>query len=133
MRIEPNAKYQGMPCSYVGTGCAYENIWGEPFRYPVPENLRNDGYLSLDDANKFIRAHLMVRKKVYFRKNERITLREFLAKNTEACCVCVYGHFIYVNGKDYWSFFDNEDDQVVCVWYLRRYGGKQNGSESIPA
>ena len=66
MRIEPNAKYQGMPCSYAGTGCAYENIWGEPFRYPVPENLRDDGYLSLDSANKFIRAHLMVRKKVYF-------------------------------------------------------------------
>ena len=121
MRIEPNPKYHGMPCSYVGTGCAYEDIWKEPFCPPLPEGLRNDGYLTLDGANKFLRAHLKVRKKVYFRRNERIPLREFLENNTEQCCVCVYGHFVYVNGRDYWSFFENEDDPVVCVWYLRGY------------
>lgn len=119
MRIEPDAKYHGMPCSYVGTGCAYEDIYKKPFCPPLPDNLRDDGYLSLEDANKFIRSFLSVRKKTYYKRVDRISLREFLSMNEEKCCVCVYGHFIYVDGHDYWSFFENEDDQVVCVWYLR--------------
>ena len=119
MRIEPNAKYNGIPCSYVGTGCAYENITGQVFNVPLPGELHDDGYLSLDDANRFIRKYLSVQKKVYYKRSERFTLREFLKSNEAKCCVCVYGHFIYVNGKDYWSFFDNEDDKVVCIWFLR--------------
>lgn len=119
MRITPAARYQGMPCSYVGTGCAYEDYYGEPFpALPSPE-LKEDGWLTLEGNNRYIRAYLPVRKKVYYKRSERPRLRDFLAKNNEKCGVCVYGHFIYVNGHDYWSFFDNDDDPVVCVWYLR--------------
>ncbi len=119
MRIEPSPQYRNLPCSYVGTGCAYEDITGGGFNVKMPEGLKDDGYLSLDAANKFLRTHLNVRKKVYYKRSERFTLAEFLKDNTEKCCVCVYGHFVYVNGKDYYSFFDNENDKVVCIWYLK--------------
>ena len=45
---------------------------------------------------------------------------QFLENNKDKCCVCVYGHFIYVDGQDYYSFFENEQDPVVCVWYIRQ-------------
>lgn len=119
MRFTPDEKFLEFPCSYVGTGCAYEDIYEMPFEPDLPEGLREDGYLSLDSEDKFLRKFLPVRKKQYFRRKERIPLREFLAANTEKCAVCVYGHFIYVSGHNYWSYFDNEDDMVVCVWYLK--------------
>ena len=68
--------------------------------------------------NKFIRSFLKIKKKQYFKRTERVSLKEFLEKNTERCCVCVYGHFIYVDGNDYWSFFDNDNDKIVCIWYI---------------
>lgn len=119
MRIEPDSKYHGLPCSYVGTGCAYENYYGKSFEEPMFENLKDDGWSTLENTNRYIRSLLPIKKKVYYKRNERFTLREFLESNTEKCCVCVYGHFIYVNKQDYWSFFDNEDDKVVCIWYLK--------------
>lgn len=119
MRITPNSKYDGLPCSYVGVGCAYEDIFNKPFEEDIPEGIKSDGYLSLENANKFIRKCLNVRKKKYFKGDERMTLAQFLETNEDKCCVCVYGHFIYVNSKDYWSFFNNERTEVVCVWYLK--------------
>lgn len=118
MRIEPDAKYHGLPCSYVGTGCAYEDIRHECFNPDLPDGLKDDGYLTLENANRFIRQFLDVKKKQYYKRSERFTLREFLEYNNERCCVCVYGHFIYVNGRDYWSFFENENDMVVCIWFV---------------
>lgn len=50
MRYTPSDKYNGLPCSYVGTGCAYENITGELFPLPFPEGLEDNGYLSLFNA-----------------------------------------------------------------------------------
>lgn len=43
MRYEPDAKYNGMPCSYVGTGCTYEDITKKDFDSLLPPGLRNDG------------------------------------------------------------------------------------------
>ena len=119
MRMIPNEKYLGFPCSYVGTGCAYEDITKKDFSPMLPEGLREDGYLTLEGENKFLRMFLPIEKKVYFRRSERITLKEFLSTNEKKCAVCVYGHFVYVDGKDYYSFFDNDFDKVVCVWYIR--------------
>lgn len=118
MRITPSEKYQGQPCSFVSVGCAFENVTGEVFDRSLPEELRNDGWLTLTNMNTFIRSALPVTKKVYYKRTERKTLSEFLSGNESRCLVCVLGHFIYVSSKDYWSFFDNEDDKVVCVWYI---------------
>lgn len=68
MRYEPDAKYNGMPCSYVGAGCAYEDVTKKDFDLPLPPGLRNDGWLTLDNMNRFIRGLLPIRKKVYFKR-----------------------------------------------------------------
>ena len=89
MRITPDPKYAGMPCSYVGTGCAFEDIYKKTFTPELPDGLKDDGYLTLDLANRFIRNFLKLRKKQYFKRAERVTLSKFLEKNTEKCCICV--------------------------------------------
>ena len=118
-RNTPSDKYNGMPCSYVGTGCAYEDFYCKPFLEELPDALKDDGYLSLDAANSFIRKHLPIRKKTYYKRSERPLLKVFLTGNTKKYLICVYGHFIYANGEYYWSFFNNENDQVVCTWEIK--------------
>ena len=126
MRITPDKKFRHLPCSYVAVGSAYEDIRNPDksakprylFDAEMPDGLKNDGYLTLAGANKFMRQYLPVRKKQTFKKAERPKLKDFLTNNSDKCCVCVLGHFIYVKGKDYYSFFANENDDVVCVWYL---------------
>jgi len=118
MRISPDNKYIGLPCSYVGTGCAYENVFKKPFAVPMIENLKDDGWSTLENTNKYVRSVLPIKKKIYYKRSERFKLKEFLKTNDVKCLVCVYGHFIYVDSSDYWSFFDNEEDDVVCIWYL---------------
>lgn len=118
MRITPNRKYNGLPCSYVGTGCAFEDITGQRFKEKLPEGLREDGWATMKQLNAYVREHLPVKKKVYYTRAERFKLRDFLANNTGRAGVCVLGHFIYVNGQNYWSFFNNLNDDVVCVWYI---------------
>ena len=119
MRKTPSDKYLEQPCSFVSVGCAYEDKVGQSFVADLPDGLKSDGYLSLDEMNRFVRDQLPIRKKAYFARKERPTLRQFLEGNESCCVVCVLGHFLYVHGQDYWSFFDNDDDTVVCVWYLR--------------
>jgi len=121
MRYEPDPKFRELPCSMVGTGCAYEYLKGDYFstaRKNYPFGLKPDGYLSLDLEDKYIRQFLSVKKKRYYKKDERITLSEFLKTCKEPAAICVLGHFIFAAGGDYWSFFDNDNDLVVCVWYL---------------
>lgn len=121
MRYEPDPKFNGLPCSVVGTGCAYEYLSGDYFSTApknMPFGLSSDGYLSLKCEDQYIRRFLTVKKKRYFEKNERITLAEFLATNKGPAAICVLGHFIFAVDQDYWSFFDNLTDKVICVWYL---------------
>ena len=62
MRHIPSSKYKGLPCSYVGTGCAYERITGRIFNESLPKGLHSDGYLPLREENKYIRPNLPVKK-----------------------------------------------------------------------
>lgn len=119
MRVIPGRKYKGRPCSYVATGCAYENMTGQKFTAAEPEGLTETGYATMQILNSYVRAHLPVKKKFYYPRTERFRLRDFLSDNTERAVVCVYGHLIYVNGGDYWSFFENINDKVVCIWLLK--------------
>lgn len=118
MRITPNSKYLDQPCSFVGTGCAYEDITGKNFIAPLPEGLSDTGRATLQQLNTYVRRYLKVKRKVYYKRAERFTLREFLSKNTDRAVIVVLGHAIYVNGENYWSFFKNENDNVVCIWFL---------------
>ena len=118
MRYEPNSKYYCFPCSVVGTGTADEHLTGKDFSIVIPEGIKPDGYLPLADEDKYIKQFLTVKKKRYFQRKERITLSEFLCNYKGAAAICVLGHFVFVDNGDYWSFFDNDNDMVVCVWYL---------------
>jgi hypothetical protein len=118
MRHLPPKHFQSLPCSIVAITSAKKdlNIYTETI---FPKELREDGYLDLNVMNKLVRANLPVKKKQYFKKTERISLEDFLGINEEKCIVCVYGHYIYVNKANYESFFENEKDKIVCIWFLK--------------
>lgn len=119
VRKEPDKKYLGQPCSVTCVGTAYDHIHTWPFTIIKPEGMRYDGYLRLRDMNQFAREYLPIAKRMDFKKNERPRLKEFLQTNETRCCICVLGHYLYADAQTYWSFFDNDDDKVIAVWYLR--------------
>ena len=116
-RITPDSVYNGLPCSIVAVGCALGESRDKTLKKAV--GLRGDGYLTLDNMNKYIRSLLPVQKKEYFKRGERPTLEKLLSDNERKAVVCLLGHYVYIDHDKYWSFFKNEYDDVVCVWWLK--------------
>lgn len=118
-QIIPAVAYDELPCSVVAVGCALGRTDRKEIMALKSPGLHSDGYLSLDGMNALIRANVEVKKTAYFRRGERPTLREFAERNAgQKAVICLLGHFIYFDGKDYYSFFRNENDKVVKVWFL---------------
>ncbi len=118
-RIIPNDVYRGLPCSVVATGCALETCDISRVEALQSPFLHSDGYLSLRDMNALVRANLAVAKKVDYRRGERPVLYDWAQENLgKRAIICVLGHYLYFDGKDYHSFLWNGRDDVVCVWYL---------------
>lgn len=118
-RIQPNKIYERMPCSVVAIGCALGLTDKAALRGLKSPFLKSDGYLSLDGMNALVRARLAVKKRQNYRRDERPVLRDWAHENIgHPAVVCVFGHFLYFDGRDYYSFFKNGDDEVVTVWYL---------------
>lgn len=115
-RILPNTWLESTPCLIVSV-CSALRCGPVVFEADDYPKLRDDGYATLNAANKWIRSHLNVRKRVTYKRGERPKLRE-LDLDGEAI-VCVLGHYIYADKDTYWSFFDNDDDEVVTVWLLK--------------
>lgn len=109
IRVIPDKSLEGLPCSSVAISCALG-------RKVVLPTSHDDGYMTLKDNNRHVREHLSVARYKYFKRGERPLLREL---DLEKAIVCVYGHLIYVQGREYYSFFDNEDDEVVAYWELK--------------
>lgn len=118
MKITPSERFYNTPCSMVALYYAYKNIYNQ--RIAVEEIIRTrpDGYLALAKMNNYINMFFKVKKAQQYGKDKRFSLSEFLKTNDKKCMVCVLGHYIYVDGKNYFSFFDNEKDKVVKVWYV---------------
>ena len=118
-RIEPNFFYQDLPCSVVSIGCAMEKLQGKFFYDKIKTFSEtasaNDNYATLRSVSEQVRKFFNVKKYTYFTRAERRTLKEFSGINAIVCCL---GHFIYLHGDEYYSFFDNENDKVVAVWEL---------------
>ena len=119
-RITPKDFYLDLPCSVVSIGCASETLHGS-FDYGKIKAFSeiasaNDNYATLRSVNEQVRKFFNVKKYTYYTRAERKTLKEFRGINAIVCC---YGHFIYLNGDNYYSFFDNENDKVVAVWELK--------------
>ena len=118
-RITPSDIFAGMPCSIVAVGCALNLAsGGDAWALKSPE-LQDDGYLSLAGMNRLIRAHLVVKKREDFKRGERPALRDFAHSHIgKRAVICVLGHYLYFDGRDYHSFLWNGGDPVVSVWYL---------------
>lgn len=115
-RFVPSEIYRGEPCSVCAMGCALQIRSRAALASLRSARMHADGYLSLDGMNALIRANLRVVRKLYFKRGERVCLRDFCHSFSGKAVVCVAGHYIYVQDGDYWSFFRNGDDQVICVW-----------------
>ena len=110
IRVNPDESLRNYACSIVAVSCA---LWRIPSNLP---KLRSDGWATLNVANKFIRENLPVKKRINFRRGERPLLKDLHLDGK--AIVCVYGHLIYLDHETYYSFFDNEYDEVVAVWLL---------------
>ena len=118
-RIVPNEIYRELPCSVVAVGCALGIADSETLRGLCSSDLHDDGYLSLRSMNALIRANTGVRKQEYFKRGHRPVLRDFAHEHLGSkAIICLLGHYVYYDGKDYHSFFWNGGDEVVSVWYL---------------
>lgn len=119
-RISPKDFYLDLPCSVVSIGCALETLRGS-FDYDKikafsEQASANDNYATLRSVNEQVRKFFNVKKYTYYTRAERKTLKECCSGKT--AIVCVYGHFVFVNGDSYYSYFDNANDKVVAVWEL---------------
>lgn len=118
IQVVPEDKYKWVPCSQVTLSVACEKTGIEYFLpISVFDAVSNSeaGYLTLRDMNKFVRALLPIKKRKDFKRKERPLLKEL-----EPCraVVCVVGHYLYMDYDKYYSFFDNENDEVVAMWIL---------------
>ena len=116
-RITPKSIYKGLPCSLVAVGCAIGEKDGKVIEKAT--GLKDTGYLTLNDMNKYIRSLLPIQKKDYFKRGERPKLKELLEDNNRKAVVCLLGHYVYIDKDKYYSFFKNEYDDVVCIWWIK--------------
>lgn len=112
LRHEPDWRFRDFPCGLVAVSCAK----GEAALSDIP-SFGRDGYLTLAGANKFIRSNLRVRKRTDYKRGERPKLKDLHLDGKGI--VCLFGHFVYVDREEYWSFFENKEDEVVAVWELK--------------
>ncbi len=115
IRKEPKGFLHGVPCSIVAVTTACDLIKGTTYTENYPE-LKENGWSTLEETNKYLRANLKVKRKTYFKRSERVRLKDLHFKGK--AIVCVYGHLIYLENETYYSFFNNENDKVVCVWEI---------------
>lgn len=112
-REPPSFLFSTTPCSMVAVGTATGSY------PPVPAGLHPDGYLPLAAMNRYVRGLLPVAKSEAFRRGQRPSLKEFLETNTGRAVILVEGHFVFAEGRTYWSFLRNAHDPVVHVWRLK--------------
>ena len=114
------------PCSVVALNCALKDMglgseeWLDDFATYIQP--KENGYVSLNDFHKAIKHFFPNAKKIYFPKKDRETLVENQAQygafTNRKAIVCCLGHYIYVNHNTYYSYFNNDDDLVVAIWFL---------------
>ena len=110
---EPNKYLEDQPCLVVAVYCAtglLESLHGYP-------KLKNDGYATLDSANRWIRQNLKVKKRIDYKRGSRPRLKDLHLDGK--AIVLVLGHYVYVDHETYLSFFDCENTEVVTTWILK--------------
>ena len=115
-RLEPPQELRGMPCCIVAVACALGKI------PKIEPNLKEDGYTTLEEANKYIRKNLSVRKRIDYKRGNRPKLKEINMDGK--AIVCVLGHYLFVDGDVYYSFFNNNNDNIISIWLLNEPNGE---------
>ena len=115
----PSEIYSELPCSVVAVGCALGMATREAVIGLISPKTHSDGYLSLKGMEALILANMAVDCKVYYKRDRRPTLAEFMKANKgRRAIICLLGHFVYFDGNDYHSYFFNDNDPVVQAWYV---------------
>ena len=116
----PDDIYREQPCSVVAVGCALNITESDALERLKSDSLHSDGYLSLKAMESLIRANMEVTGKAYFKRGERPALRDFAHANEgRKAVICLLGHYVYFDGRDYHSFFWNGGDPVVQAWFIK--------------
>jgi len=118
MQIIPNERFNNYPCSMVALYYAYRDIYKQRIAIEEIVKTRPDGYLALSKMNMYCNLLFHVKKATQYGSSKRFALKEFLKTNDKKCIICLLGHYIYCDGKDYYSFFDNEYCKIVKIWEL---------------
>ena len=121
----PDPNWISLPCSICAVKTALD-FWVPPklkddFKeINIPDGfvVKKDSYVTLNSMNKLIRSNLPVRKRVNFKKGERPLLKDYIPNNQETAIICCLGHYIYQEYDKYYSFYNNDNDEVVSVWIL---------------
>ncbi len=91
--------------------------------YPCDE----EGYCKLKEANRVIRALFDVNKYIYYKRSERKKLKDLELEGINI--ICCKGHYISTNDNEYYSFFNNDDDEVIAIWKLNNLKCKKQNNE----
>ncbi len=75
------------------------------------------GYCTLYSQNRCIRELFKVKKYTYFKREERKKLKDLNINGINI--ICVSGHYISTCDNEYYSFFDNDNDDVIAIWELK--------------
>lgn len=125
-RMLPPGEWANEPCSLCAVKTALKLTIPPEFKHlfsemVVPDafTLRESGYATLNSMNKLVRANLSVRKRIDYKRGERPLLKEYIPNNQERAIICCLGHYIYQEYDTYYSFFNNDNDEVVSVWILK--------------
>lgn len=111
-----------LPCSQIALMCAAEDMV-VPLTVQPPK-VDKVGYCRLQDMNQVIRKVFPQARFIYVNRAFRNTLSHLIAGHQGIkMIICVQGHFIYFNGSDYYSYFNNDNDTVIAIWMLSPYKG----------
>lgn len=109
---DPSGRFNDMPCLFTAVDLAM-GVLESPHGWP---ELRKNGYASLNAANTWIRENLPLKRRKDYRRGRRPKLKDLHLDGIAV--VCVLGHYVFLDHEVYWSFFNNEEDEVVTVWEL---------------
>ena len=128
-KITPDKIFDNFPCTIVATATALietkdltpRKALKQVVDKVIEDDYHRNGYLSLQNTNKLVRSLLKIKRSGYryFKRDERLELKAWQIFYPEGkYIVMVYGHCIFVDKDNYYSFFDNEDDPVVAYWQI---------------
>lgn len=119
-RYDPKEAYSYLPCSLVAMYQVRDLLRLKI--EPVSPLTNKEGYATLQAVNKAIKQSFKCKRYVYIAKNKRYTLNDF--KENGLFIVCVLGHYLVVENKKYYSFFNNDNDEIVAFWEIEKWKSK---------